>query len=86
MTTQLTYKFIFLAFLISEFSSSSSKEIKAEEICIDPNQVKLDAICTLEYAPVWGCDNVTYGNLCQFTNNGLLNYTDGECPNRKGYD
>lgn len=80
MTIQLTYKSIFLAFLISVFSSCSSKEIKAEELCIDPNQVKLDAICTLEYAPVCGCNNVTYGNLCQAINNGVLNYTDGECP------
>ena len=71
---------IFLVYLILVFSSCTSKEIKTDELCIDPDQIKLDVICTLEYDPLCGCDSVTYGNLCQALNNGVLNYTDGECP------
>ena len=76
----MIFKSIFLVYLILVFSSCSSKEIKTDELCIDPDQIKLDFICTLEYNPVCGCDNITYGNLCQATNNRVLNYTDGECP------
>lgn len=38
-----------------------------------------DCICTLEYDPVCGCNDVTYGNACA-ANCAEVDYTPGECP------
>ena len=35
---------------------------------------------TEEYAPVCGCDGVTYSNSGSAACHGITDYTDGECP------
>ena len=35
--------------------------------------------CNLEYMPVCGCDDITYGNSCEASNNGVLSWDEGPC-------
>lgn len=36
--------------------------------------------CYEIYAPVCGCNDVTYANDCHAECAGVTNYTEGECP------
>ena len=58
-----------LLFSISMFLSGCNRCIPQE----DP-----DCFCTLQYDPVCGCDNKTYGNACA-AECANVDYEDGEC-------
>jgi hypothetical protein len=53
------------------FTSCTKQNCKEE---IDAN-----CICTADYNPVCGCNEVTYSNACVAKCNGIENYTAGEC-------
>ncbi|WP_034256730.1 Kazal-type serine protease inhibitor domain-containing protein [Adhaeribacter aquaticus] len=47
--------------------------------CIDPNKIDKEALCTMQYEPVCGCDNKTYENACFAERAGVVSYTPGAC-------
>ena len=38
-----------------------------------------DMICTEEYNPVCGCNNITYSNPCVAEGAGVMSWEEGEC-------
>ncbi len=55
-----------------------------EKACIDPTKIDPERACTMQYDPVCGCDNQTYGNHCMAEKAGVTSYTKGECATSKG--
>ena len=46
--------------------------------CVE--NINNDCVCTLQYDPVCGCNNKTYGNSCIAGCSGITEFTPGECP------
>jgi hypothetical protein len=38
-----------------------------------------DCVCTMQYDPVCGCNNKTYGNACMAECMGIMDYSKGPC-------
>jgi hypothetical protein len=43
-------------------------------------KIQEDCMCTMQYDPVCGCNNKTYGNACTARCHGITKYVKGECP------
>jgi hypothetical protein len=53
-----------------------------KDTCVE--KPKDDCMCYEIYAPVCGCNNVTYSNDCHAECAGITDYTQGECGSSNG--
>ena len=47
--------------------------------CIDPELIDNSVFCPASYAPVCGCDNITYTNECVAQKRGVTFFIPGAC-------
>ena len=75
----------FLLVLIIIFSSCEknnncvSTPLALNGVCIDSALINDSISCYEIYAPVCGCDGVTYSNSCYADGSGVTSYVSGEC-------
>ncbi len=65
-----------IPFVLIMFMACGTSDIE----CIDPAKINEEAVCTMDYTPVCGCDSKTYSNACAAENSGVTTWTEGECP------
>lgn len=71
----------FLTLLVALAAATSS--VSAQ--CVDPSLIDLNAPCPFIYAPVCGCDDVTYDNDCIAENfGGVTSWVEGPCAAQPG--
>ncbi len=71
-------KYIVLILFIATLMSCK-KEITSKD-CIDKSLIDPNAVCTMDYSPVCGCDGKQYSNACVAKNQGgVTSFTQGEC-------
>lgn len=69
-------KYLTILFFVSFVCLSST--CNKNDKCVVGEPI-LDCLCTMEYDPVCGCNNVTYGNSCVASCSGVSSYSEGAC-------
>ena len=65
--------FTLLIFIVFSCSDENDNSTCYDEALINENP------CTTESMPVCGCNDITYGNSCEASNNGVLLWDEGPC-------
>lgn len=74
---------IYASSILLALAGFSCKSTQEQMACIDPAKIDPNGMCTMQYDPVCGCDNKTYGNACMADKAGVTSYTKGACPEKK---
>lgn len=68
-----------LILIIFSFIATASSCNTEKTTCIDQSKIDPQAMCTQQYDPVCGCNQITYGNACTAENAGVTSWSEGEC-------
>jgi len=71
-----------LGFFTSTYACNSSclGDTVVYVACTDSSLINMTLDCAAIYAPVCGCDSITYNNPCEATYyHGIVSFTDGPC-------
>ena len=79
-----TYWMLYAALLLAPTCQrQAAPAATAAADCLDPSKINPNAICTMQYDPVCGCNGKTYSNPCVASNSGVRTFTKGPCPESK---
>ena len=71
--------FIYLSAISCSKNNCVANSATSSGNCIDSTLIDPNGVCTEQWEPVCGCNNVTYSNSCYATIAGITTYVDGEC-------